>query len=102
MPGVERCLGDSSRLRSAPLLSPLPRETARRGPALPRGCDVFAREQHAVQMYGGPCASSASEPSPPVQLVFSFFQRLTKGAAVIPGSRPTAGEKDPRFATGTV
>ena len=51
--------------------------------------------------YGGHGASSASEPSP-VQLLFSFFQRLTKGAAVIPGSQPTAGEKDPRFTTGTV
>lgn len=38
----------------------------------------------------------------PSNICFIFFQRSTKGAVVILGSRPTAEEKDPRSATGTV
>lgn len=60
------------------------------------GCEGSARavgRQHH--------ASSVSEPAPS-NICFIFFQRSTKGAVVILGSRPTAEEKDPRSATGTV
>lgn len=42
-----------------------------------------------------------SQPSPHC-FCCPFFQRSTRGAAGIPAFRPTAEEKGPRFATGTV